>query len=531
VSEPDTRRWLVRRLSDPTTVAALVAVAVAVAVGVALRYHYYTAIEPGPDSDEAEFGLLAQQLLRGELPLLMRGQPYGGTPWLFGIALSIRAFGMNVFALRLPTVFVGLVNAGIAFGIGRQLFWSKRRALLAAACVWCFPMAAVFFASRETMYFVPAVTAGLGTIFIILRMEHRRSPSELMGSAAMSRKSLLAAGLVTGIGLWINPGSLYLTAPALLWLGWRILREAWQLSGGVALRVTSVLRPILQVGLGVVLGAFPLLFITLAGTPRRNNYFDREGFSLADRAQLFGRQQLPGWFGFRVPIGGFTEGPWLGGWPWKVGFLLFFALLLFQILRKSATANESLLSWVAAAVPFLFLLVTLRTGPVYANLRYVFFASPVLALLVGSKWRKDWQAVVALGLLPLIGFVGMSNFDFARQSTVAPTVKLLKERGAKCAIGDYWAGGHRLMFESQEEIISISTYENRNPLYIDQAEDLGNCPWVFFDGTPTAAQFEQYLASKQISVEAVRPGDGRVVYFPDQRVWLEDLYPDSVPGS
>ena len=87
------------------------------------------------------------------------------------------------------------------------------------------------------------------------------------------------------------------------------------------------------------------------------------------------------------------------------------------------------------------------------------------------------------------------------------------------------------MFESQEEIISISTYENRNPLYIDQAEDLGNCPWVFFDGTPTAAQFEQYLASKQISVEAVRPGDGRVVYFPERRVWLEDLYPDSVPGS
>ena len=69
------REWLLRRVSDPTTVVVAVVVAVAIAVGVALRYRYYTGIEPGPDSDEAEFALLAQQLLRGEWPLLMRGQP------------------------------------------------------------------------------------------------------------------------------------------------------------------------------------------------------------------------------------------------------------------------------------------------------------------------------------------------------------------------------------------------------------------------------------------------------------------------
>ena len=87
------------------------------------------------------------------------------------------------------------------------------------------------------------------------------------------------------------------------------------------------------------------------------------------------------------------------------------------------------------------------------------------------------------------------------------------------------------MFETEGKIVSISTYENRNPLYLDQAEDLGNCPWVFAEGSPGAAPFEQYLQSKQISVESVRPGDGLVVYFPERRVWLEELFPDSLAGG
>ena len=525
------REWLLRRVSDPTTVVVAVVVAVAIAVGVALRYRYYTGIEPGPDSDEAEFALLAQQLLRGEWPLLMRGQPYGGTPWLFGIAASIRVFGMNAVGLRLPTVFLGLVNAAMSYGIGIQLNWSRRRAALAAAAVWCFPMSAVFFASRETMYFVPSVTAGLATIFIIARMERRRTPAEILGSGALSRRSLFVAGIAAGVGLWINPGSLYLTAPALIWIGWRALAEARSISGSASARVRAVVLPGLQLLGGLVLGAFPFLFLTLAGTDRRNNYTDRVGYGFAERVELLSLHQLPGWFGFRVPIGGLLTGAWLGGVAWKVAFVVFLCLLIFQVARRSAFANESLLSVLAIGVPIVFLVITLRTGPIYANLRYIFFASPILGLLLAAKWRSDLQAAAAIALLPLIALAGLLSVDLPRQATAERTAQLLEARGAKCAIGDYWAGGHRLMFETEGKIVSISTYENRNPLYLDQAEDLGNCPWVFAEGSPGAAQFEQYLQSKQISVESVRPGDGLVVYFPERRVWLEELFPDSLAGG
>ncbi len=531
MSKHDPREWLRQRVSDPTTVVAAVVVALAIAVGVALRYRYYTGIEPGPDSDEAEFALLAQQLLRGEWPLLMRGQPYGGTPWLFGIAASIRVFGMNALGLRLPTIFLGLVNVALSYGIGVQLNWSRRRAALGAAAVWCFPMSAVFFASRETMYFVPSVTAGLATILILARMEHRRSPAEIMGSGAFSRRSLFVAGIAAGIGLWINPGSLYLTAPALVWIGWRALSEARQRPVSVLSRIRSVLLPACQIAAGLIVGAFPFLFLTLAGTDRRNNYTDRVGYGFAERIELFGLHQLPGWFGFRVPIGGLLTGAWMGGVAWKIAFVLFLGLLTFQIARRSAFANESLISIVAIGVPIVFLLITLRTGPIYANLRYIFFASPILGLVLAAKWRSDMQAAAAIALLPIIALAGLLSVDLPRQDTTARTAQLLEARGAKCAIGDYWAGGHRLMFETEGEIVSISTYENRNPLYLDQAEDLGNCPWVFAEGSPGAAQFEQYLQSQQISAESVLPGDGLVVYFPERRVWLDELFPDSLAGG
>lgn len=525
------RNSVVAFLDAHATWVVLAVAAFAVAVGLVLRYRYYSFIEPGPDSDEAEFGLLAEQLLRGELPLLMRGQPYGGTPWLFAIAASIRAFGMNSFGLRLPTIVLGLVNSGLVFGIGVQLGWTRRRAVLAAAGVWCYPIAAVYFASRETMYFVPAISGGLAALFFVLRMEARRDPDELLGTGVVSRRGLFLAGVVAGAGFWVNPGSFYLSGPTFAWIGWRALREAWALPASAPTRVFATLRPAVIAGIGGVVGAFPWIFLTVLGVDRRNNYAERDGYGLIERLEFFALQQLPGWTGFKTPIGGYLEGFWMGGVVWKVGFVAFCALLLLQIVRRGAMRNESVLSVLAVSVPIIFLLVTAQSGPVYANLRYVFFAAPILGLLVASKWRTDLAAAVAVLVLPLISLAGVTSFQTQEGRTTEPTVELLEARGARCAIGDYWAGGHRLQFQSEGEIIAISTYENRNPLYIDQAEDLGNCPWVFGDGSPTAAQFEAWLDDNGVRADVQRPGDGQVVYFPERRVWLTEVFPDALSGD
>jgi len=525
---PDLRLWLKNASTNPATIASAVVVIFAIGVGIWLRYRYYTIIEPGPDSDEAEMGLLARDLLRGEWPLLMRNQPYGGTPWLFGIAASIRVFGMNVFGLRLPTVFLGLINAGLAFGIGRQFIWSTRRSALAAAGVWSYPMAAVFFGSRETLYFVPAVTCSLLLLLVILRMERLREPSELLGSTSQSRNSLLVAGIAGGIGFWINPGSLYITAPTLLWIAVRAVREAWSAPLSWPRRMLAVMRPGFVAAVGLVLGAAPWLFLTILGDSRRNNYSGRAGYSTLDRLQLFIREQAPGWLGFRVPIGGYTNGAWLGGFGWKLACVALAGLLVFQIFRKRNLANETVISYLALGVPLIFLVVTAKSGPVYANLRYVFFASPILSLLLVAKWRRDLWAAAAVAVLPAISLAGTMAFNVTQAETVRGAVELLDSKQATCAITDYWAGGYRLMFESEERIVTVTNYENRDPQYIPIAAERGNCPWIFNESDPNATAVANYLNANGIAFEQAHPGAGLIVFFPERRVWVDEIFPDAL---
>jgi hypothetical protein len=519
------------RRPEPATVATGVVVLLCVVAGVVLRYRYYRFVEPGPDADEAEMGLLARELLRGEWPVLMRNQPYGGTPWLWFLAPSVRILGLNPWGLRVPINVLGLVNAGLVIAIGRSLDWSRRRSILAGAAVWCYPLPAVYFASRETLYFIPAITAGLVALLLAVRSERARGAGEAPASTARTRRLLAGCGLALGIGFWVNPGVTYLALPVLLWLGARSLRAAREVTSGWPARVWSAARPFVVMGLAALVGALPWWYQTLLGDPRRDNYQGRPAVGLIDRLEAFFKGQLPGWSGFRVPYGGDLSGEWLGGLAWQVGFVALFVLLAFQVARPKHVRDESVLSVGLLMVPVVFLLVTAQSGPLYTNLRYVTFASPLLALVVASKWRHDLRAALAVAVLPVVAVAGSLAWKPAPYISLDPVVEELAERGTECVYGDYWAGGHRLIFESDERVIAVPTYENRNPKYPDLAEDLGTCAWLFRDGQQAGEAFEGWLVGQGIAFEEVRPGPGFVLYVPDRPVGPGDVPPAALAGN
>jgi hypothetical protein len=276
---------------------------------------------------------------------------------------------------------------------------------------------------------------------------------------------------------------------------------------------------------GVVVGAFPWLFLTVLGTSRRNNYSDRPNDDVIARIKLFATEQIPGFTGFKAPLGALERGSWLGGWPWTVGAVALGALLVVQLVRRPRWRRETLVTFLGVGVPIVFLVLTSQSGAVYANLRYIFFAAPVFPLVVAARWRHDLAALGALAVLPVVALVGALAWQSPPTGDIEPAVRLLQARGATCVIGDYWAGGHRLMYASDGTIVAASTYENRNPLYLDEAEDRGNCPWIFFEGQQAAAAFEQYLGSQGIGFTTEHPGGGVVLYFPERRVWLDDVPP------
>lgn len=519
------------RRVDPTTIVVGVVVAGCIVAGVLLRYRYYRFIEPGPDADEAEMGLLARELLRGEWPVLMRNQPYGGTPWLWFLAPSIRVVGLNAWGLRIPIVLLGLVNAGLAVSIGRALDWSRRRSVLAGAAVWCYPLPAVYFASRETLYFIPAITAGLVALLLAIRSERARGPDEAPASTPRTRRLLAGSGLALGLGFWVNPGVTYLALPVLLWLGTRSLRSAWQLVASWPARAWVAIRPFVVMGVAALVGALPWWYMTLFGDPRRDNYAGRPAVGLVDRVEAFAKSQLPGWTGFRVPYGGDLDGPWLGGAVWQVAFVALFALLVFQLARRKHVPDESVLTVGLLMVPFVFLLVTAQSGPLYTNLRYVTFASPLLALVVASKWRRDLHAALAVAVLPAVAVAGSLAWKTAPYLSLDPVIEELTDSGTRCVYGDYWAGGHRLIFESGERIIAVPTYENRNPKYPDLAEDLGTCGWLYRDGQQSAEALEAWLIAQGLTFDEVRPGPGFVLYLPDRPVAPGDVPPAALAGN
>ncbi|MFM7063904.1 MAG: hypothetical protein ACKO04_10505, partial [Actinomycetes bacterium] len=510
-------------LRSPTTWVALAVVVLAVVVGVLLRVHYYTEIEPGPDADEAEMGLIARELLGGEFPVLMRLQPYGGTPWAFVVAASVRLFGMTPTGLRAPTVLLGLVNAVLIAWIASSMGWSRTRSVVVGAVAWCYPIAWVYFGSRETLYFIPSVTAGLVALLLVLRSERVRPPDGPFGEPRRSLWLLVGSGFAAGVGLWINPGSLYLTLPTFLWLGVRSLQRARAVEGATA-RVRSLWRPVWPVLLGALAGSFPWWFMTLFGIGRPDNYATRAVVPALRRLRLFGTQQFAGLTGFKPPFGTVIDAaPWLFGRPAQVLYVAAVVLLVVQAVRPGRDRLERVLGVVLLTTPVVYLLVSAKAGPVYVNLRYIFFVYPVLPLLVGAKWRRDLVAVLVLAALPVLSFVGMQRTEVDRVAPVEETAELLRARGARCVISDYWAGGNRLAFRLGGTVPVVSLYANRNPIYVQRAKNLGNCPWVYSQGQATAAAFEAYLAARGIGFERQLLDDGLVVYFPERRVWFTDV--------
>jgi hypothetical protein len=324
--------------------------------------------------------------------------------------------------------------------------------------------------------------------------------------------------------VWINPGSLYLTLPTFLWLGYRSARRAVEMDGGAVARARSLFRPVWPALAGAVLGAFPWWFQTFVGVSRPDNYDSRAVVPVLTRLRKFGTQQFAGLTGFKPPFGKVLDAaPWLFGRPAQVLYVLALVLLVVQALRPTRRHLEHVLGVMLLTAPVVYLLVSAKAGLVYVNLRYVFFVYPVLPLLVGAKWRRDLVAVLLLALLPVLSFVGMERTDVPRTTPVDATAKLLQARGARCVISDYWAGGNRLAFRLGGEIPVVSLYANRNPIYFQRAKNLGNCPWVYYQNQPTATAFETFLNAKGIGFEKRPMPDGLVVYFPERRVWATDV--------
>ncbi len=490
-------------------------VAAGIAAGVALRLLIYLTPLGRPDSDEVVAGLMVAHIPQTGFPVFFWGQDYGGTPELGPVWVGLTAFGFNIVGLRAATAVLGALNAWLLYRVARRRL-PEPAARLAGVLLFTGPAAALWFGVHEQLFYPPTTTAGLVVLLCAHRLAdrsdgpHRRAWGDAAG-----------LGLAAGIGWWMAPNIVYYLIPAAAVL----LAHAR--------RTVTPATAVLAAG-GFLAGAAPWLVQgsrTNWGPLRATENFPRLG-SYPGRVEYFFERALAGALGPRDVLS--------HDWAWgAVGVVLYLGLLV--VLGRGWWQAVRARSWEAVGfVGYVVVYAAIGWSPDDPNLRYTFYAAPILVLLAvrgvwsaGAAHRARSLATLgvavalsamSLGRLWHLSEAGGTVYRVGNVPELHEVIEALDARGITRVWGDYWVA-YRLDFETGERIVSspaagIVRYQP----YHDLVRASPRSAWVVLRGRQLDA-FTEAMAAKGVAWERVEAG-GFVVAVPARPVQPEEL-PDA----
>ena len=203
----------------------------------------------GPD--EGAWAVGARNLVEGGLPqlLALSATPLGdasGMPVFFPavLALMVKTFGANEWAIRLPSVFAGLVAAFVLERIVRRGYGQPAGHIAGAFAVLAPPLV---LASRASTVEPMLTLLGLGGVIFGLRAFEEDSPSEAPLSGVLFGLGFLTKGYA--VGLFLLPLLVALLfRPRLFALGrtkrtLALLSGSFVLTAGLPFLLVALLRP------------------------------------------------------------------------------------------------------------------------------------------------------------------------------------------------------------------------------------------------------------------------------------------------
>jgi hypothetical protein len=228
-------------------VVAVVILAIAFGAFVRLWVLFHQPIS----SDEANAGMLAEQILRGHFQAFYPGQVYGGAEF-YVLAVVIAIGGHTSFTLHLEPILFSVAAAVLLWRVTVRLVRSRWLAALTGAVVFAAPEVNIATSSVYQGRGLTLVCGLLCTLYGLRLLDEPRS--------MQSRKGLIdcgVLGLAAGLGWWSMPEfGYFLPAAVLLAIAAFVVRRE-----GVFIRERLV-----RVGLVVamfVLGALPWIWSNL----------------------------------------------------------------------------------------------------------------------------------------------------------------------------------------------------------------------------------------------------------------------------
>ena len=182
------------------------------------------------DGDEATVGIQAEHILRGEFPVYYYGQSYLGNIQAYVIAFIFLFTGPSVWAMRIEPILTSLLIVSLTWHfatvLARAASLSRRASLLfvvIATLVAAFaPLYDVVEEMRVTGGYIESFAVMLWLLLSAFRLTLR------WGQQATRRELAwrwVGIGFLIGLGLWIDPLTIYAYAAIALWIGGYVLSE------------------------------------------------------------------------------------------------------------------------------------------------------------------------------------------------------------------------------------------------------------------------------------------------------------------
>jgi 4-amino-4-deoxy-L-arabinose transferase-like glycosyltransferase len=207
------------------------------------------------NADEAVVALMARHIGQGARPVFFYGQAYMGSLDAFLVALGFRLLGEQVWVIRLVQMLLYLGTIYTTYWIGRVGFQSAQAALLAALLLAVPTVNMTLYTTVSLGGYGEALLLGnlvlLAALLITARVDSGRLPGNF----------IFLWGILAGVGLWANGLTLIYTAPAGVYLLWRLgrLPRRWRAFGFFSL----------VGGAGFLLGSLPWWIYAITNGPGR----------------------------------------------------------------------------------------------------------------------------------------------------------------------------------------------------------------------------------------------------------------------
>jgi hypothetical protein len=231
-----------------------------------VRFYRLQEMPPGLWWDEAQTGIVARDILRGDLPPVYDLRINAGTAASYLLAGWFYTFGSSVYAMRAYTATIGIITTAVSYPFFRQ-FFAPWRSLFGMAIIavsrWLFSINRVTMATIDETILL----AFLVFIFYIRAIKHRRY------------RDYILTGILLGLGLHLHTGARVLPPIIAIDIVVRLIKDK-------SAFLKSHLRPALCMIIAACVVFMPMFMYIL---DRNDEYFKRSKQTLLSN-------EYPGWY-------------------------------------------------------------------------------------------------------------------------------------------------------------------------------------------------------------------------------------------